>query len=74
MIFLNVNVNCTLKQPLTPPQHKIIVAYRTLNHRLAIEFGRWTSILISRDTRLCHFFSYNAIENEAHFVLQTHWR
>jgi hypothetical protein len=29
-----------LKQSLTPPQRKIIVAYRTSNHRLAIEIGR----------------------------------
>jgi hypothetical protein len=26
-----------LKQPLAPPQHKIIVAYHTSNHRLAIK-------------------------------------
>ena len=26
-----------LKQPLTPTQHNIIVAYRTLNYRLTIE-------------------------------------
>ena len=27
-------------------------------------------IPISRDTKLCHFCSYYAIENEAHFVLE----
>ena len=59
-----------LKQPSTPPQHKIIGAYHTLNHRLAIETGRWTIIPISIQTGLCHFCSYNAIENEAHLVLE----
>ena len=49
-------------QPSTPPQHKNIVAYRTSNHRLAIEIGWWTIIHISRDTRLCLFCSSNVIE------------
>ena len=59
-----------LKQPLTPPKFKIIVAYRTTNHRLAIETRRWSTISISRYNRLCHFCSYNVVENEAHFVLK----
>jgi hypothetical protein len=58
------------KQPLTPPQHKNIAAYLTLNHRLAIEIGQWTIIPIFRDTKRCHPFSYNAVENLAHFVLE----
>ena len=45
-------------------------AYCTLNHRFSIEIGQWTTIPISRDIRLCHFFSYNAFENEVHFVLE----
>jgi hypothetical protein len=28
------------------------------------------SIPLSGDTRLCHFCSYDAIENEAHFMLE----
>jgi hypothetical protein len=48
----------------------IIATYRTLNHRLAIETGRWSIIPISRDTGLCHFCSYNTVENEAHYVLE----
>ena len=61
-----------LKQPLTPPQRKIIVSYSTSNHRLAIEIGQWSTIPISRDTSLCHFCYYSLIrlENEAHFVLE----
>jgi hypothetical protein len=59
-----------LNWPLTPPQRKIIVAYCTSNPLLAIEIGRWMSIPVSRDTKLCHFCSYNAIEIEAHFVLE----
>jgi hypothetical protein len=27
--------------------------------------------MISRDTRICHFCSYYAIENEAHFMLES---
>ena len=59
-----------LKPLLTPPQRKIIFAYCTSNHRLAIETGQWTTIPNSRNTRLCHLISYNAVENEAHFVLE----
>jgi hypothetical protein len=44
--------------------------YRTSNQRLAIKTSRWSTIPFSRYTRLCHFCSYNAIENEAHFVLK----
>ena len=58
-----------LKQPLTPPERKTIVAYRTLKHRLAIESGWWTTIPISRGTRFCHFCSHNVVQNEAPFVL-----
>ena len=38
-----------LKQPLTSPQCKTIVAYHTLNHRLAIETGEWPRVASSRD-------------------------
>jgi hypothetical protein len=44
--------------------------YCISNYRLAIEIGQWSSIPISRHTRLDHFFFYNAVENEAHFVLE----
>jgi hypothetical protein len=37
--FLKYECELYSKQPLTQPQHKIIVAYCTLNHRLAIEIG-----------------------------------
>ena len=69
-IFLKYKCQLYLKHPLTPSQRKIIVAYRTSNHKLFIKNGRWTSSPISRGTRLCHFCSYNAIENEVHFVLE----
>ena len=58
-----------LKQPLTPPQHKIIAAYRTSNHRLAIELGDG-QLSLSLDIRLWYFCSYNAIDNEACFMLE----
>ena len=51
-----------MKQPLAPPHCNIIVAHRTSNHRPAIEIGQWTTIWSSRDTRLCHFYSYITIE------------
>jgi hypothetical protein len=65
-----MNVNYTLKQPLTSPQRKILVAHHTSNHRLVIEIGGRSTLPVSRDTRLCRFFSYNIIEIEAHFVLE----
>ena len=60
--FLHSECELYLKQPLTLPQRKIIAAYHSLNHRLAIEIGRWTVILISRGTRLCHFYCYNTVK------------
>ena len=59
-----------LKQPLTPPQRKIVVAYYTSNHTLAIAIGRWLTIPISRENIWCHFCSYNVAENEFHFMLK----
>ena len=38
--FLKFECELYLKQPLTPPQHKINVAHCTSNLRLAIEIGR----------------------------------
>jgi len=49
-----------LKPPLIPPQCKIIVAYRTLNCRLLIEFGRWSTILISSNNL---FFVWHKLRN-----------
>jgi hypothetical protein len=37
--FFKYECEFYLKQPLTPPQLKTIIAYRTTNHRLAIEIG-----------------------------------
>ena len=68
--FLEYECELYLKQSLTPPQHKIIVAYHTSNHRLAIETGQWSTIPIPRDTRLFHFCSCNAIESESHTILE----
>ena len=65
-----MNVNCTWSNHELPSQCKIIVAYCTSNHRFAIEIEQWMNNSITRDTRQCHFCSYNAIENEAHFVLE----
>jgi hypothetical protein len=45
--FLKYKCELCSKQPLTPPQCKIIVAYRTSNHKLAIGIGWCTSAPIS---------------------------
>ena len=37
--FLEYECEFYLKQLLTPPQRKIILAYRTSNHRLVITIG-----------------------------------
>ena len=62
--FLKYKCELYLKQPLTPTECKIIVIYRTSNHRLDIETKQWGN------ARLCHFCSYNTIGNESHFVLE----
>ena len=67
--FLNYRCKLYFKLLSTPPQHKIIVAYYTSDHRLAIESGCWSTIPVPRDNILCHFFSYNFNENKAQFVL-----
>ena len=43
--------------------------YNTLKHILAIETGRWSTIPFSKDSWLCHFFSFNMVENGSCFVL-----
>ena len=43
--FLKYECELYLKQPLAPPQCKIIVAYRTSNNRLATKIGRWVTTL-----------------------------
>ena len=68
--FLKYKCKLCLKQPMTPSQRKIIVAYHTSNHRLAIQIIRWRTIPISRDNRLCHFCSNSAVEKEPSFVLE----
>ena len=46
---------------------RILTAFRTRNHRLPIETGRWTSIpLIERTCKLCN----NTIGDEFHYILQ----
>ena len=68
--FLKYKCELYLKQPFTPPQRNIIVAYCTSNYRLAIEIGWWTITPISSDTRLCHVCFYDTFENEAQFMLK----
>lgn len=38
-------------------------------HRLAIEIGQWSNVPISKDNKSCHICSYEAVENEAHVLL-----
>ena len=64
--FLKYECELYLKQPLTPPELKIISTFHTSNHRLVIEIGRWSIDPLFTVDRLCHFYSYSA--DEAHFV------
>lgn len=53
-----------------PHQHKFVVVYCTSYHRLVIETSQWSTILVPRDSQVCHFCSYNELENKGHFVLE----
>ena len=52
---MNVNVTCTWSNHCHYPQHKIIVAYHTSNHRLANHRGQWWTIPIPRDNESYYF-------------------
>ena len=54
--FLNYERELYSKRPSTPAQRKIVVASHTSIIDLPFEFGWWSSILISQDSRLCRFF------------------
>lgn len=45
---------------------KILIAFRTRNHRLPIEIGRWNSTPVHE--RVCHF-CHNDIGDEFHYIL-----
>lgn len=70
--FLHCQCVLNLEQPLTPPVLKIIGAFHTLNHKLAVEICRWSVIPIPRENKLCHFCTHNVTKNETHFVLECH--
>jgi hypothetical protein len=42
--------------------------FRTSNHRLPIEVGRWTKV--ERHNRLCHLYQSHEVGDEFHYVLQ----
>ena len=48
-------------------QRRAFTKFRTSNHNLAIELGRYTNTLT--DDRICVFCSLNAIESEEHMLL-----
>ena len=50
--FPNYEFELYLKQPLPPSQQKIIDAYHTSSHRLAIEIGRQPTIIIPRNNKI----------------------
>ena len=68
--FLNYECESHLKQPLTSPSLKIIVAYCTLNLRFAIEVSRQSIIQSLQITHCATFALTNVVENEAHIVLE----
>lgn len=55
--YFHLNIQCKfyLKHAFTPPQRIIIVAYRTLTHKLATETGQWPTIPIPKDDKVCTF-------------------
>ena len=69
-ISLNMKVNCTWSNHWL--HHNAIsllpIAPRTIDLPLKLDNGQ-LSISLARDTRLCHFCSYTAVENETHFML-----
>ena len=68
-IFSNTNVNCIWSNHWLHHSARTSLPTAPRTHRLAIETKQWTTIPISRDTRLCHLCSYNVIENDTHFML-----
>jgi hypothetical protein len=52
-----------------PPQHRnILCKFRTTNHKLAVELGRYTNVLRSR--RFCNICDEEILGDEYHFVLE----
>jgi hypothetical protein len=70
MKFSATNVNHTCSNHCHHPQYNFFVTYHTSIHRLTIEMDRWSTISTPRYKTLCHFCSYNVVENEAHFVME----
>ena len=68
--FSIMNVNHTGSNCWHQHQRTMVVAYYTLNHRLVIETGQWSTIPIPWDKVLCHFCSNNVTQNDANFVLE----
>ena len=46
----------------------LLFRYRTCNHRLPIETGRWTNI--DRNDRYCQLCNSNEIGDEYHYILE----
>ena len=53
---------------LSPKNKKILVKFRTANHQLAVETGRWHGKSISE--RLCTLCNSGQIGDEFHFILE----
>ena len=68
--FSTMNENRIRSNQWHHSKRKIIVVVHTSNHNLATGIGRWSSIPILWDKRLCHFYTTSRVENEAHFVLE----
>ena len=69
-ILSNMNVNCTWSNHWHHHNARSLPRHCTLNNRLAIEIGQCSTIPISSNNRLWHFFSYNVVESEAHIMLE----
>ena len=49
---------------------KFICKFRTSNHKLRIEIGRFGKNRVDRDQRLCEHCTMGVVENESHFLLE----
>ena len=47
-----------------------LAKFRTTNHKLPIEKGRWENILLERNQRTCNICNRNALGDENHFLLE----
>lgn len=63
-------MNFEFEQYFDMPENlrNILVKFRTCNHRLPIEKGRWENV--ERNNRICNLCNNSSIGDEFHFLLE----